>query len=130
MITTKHALRERINAIMKNVHTAVSMAVIVLMMSIAVVGCTFTGAEDDSASASNSSDTAATSFNYYEYALDGRERIDVIAGWLKEDHGFTHVEISDTLGEWINDSDLMNDYEVTDYCLLEMSDGSMLGFIS
>ncbi len=128
MITTKRALRERINAIVKNAHTAVSMAVIVLLMAIAVVGCTFTGAEDDDAS--SSTDTAETSFNYYEYVLDGRERVDVIAGWLKEDHSFTHVEISDTLGEWINDSDLLNDFEVTDFYMLEMSDGSILGFIS
>ena len=128
MITTKRALRERINAIVKNAHTAVSMAVIVLMMAIAVVGCTFTGAEDEDAS--SSTDTAETSFNYYEHVLDGRDRINVIAGWLKEDHSFTHVEISDTLGEWINDSDLLNTFEVTDYYMLEMSDGSMLGCIS
>ncbi len=130
MITTKRALRERINAIVKNAHTAVSMAVIVLMMAIAVVGCTFTGAEDEDVSSSTDSDTAETSFNWYEYDLDGRERVDVIAGWLKEDHSFTHVEISDTLGEWINDSDLLNNFEVTDYYMLEMSDGSMLGCIS
>ncbi len=128
MITTKRALRERINAIVKNAHTAVSMAVIVLMMAIAVVGCTFTGAEDEDAS--SSTDTAETSFNWYEFHPDGRERVDIIARWVKEDHGFTHTEASDILGEWIADSEIIKDFEVTDYYMLEMSDGSMLGCIS
>lgn len=122
MITTKRALRERIEAIVKNARTAVSMAVIVLLMAITVVGCTFTGASSDASSNQHKLDIN-------NFIPIGREKIDAIAHWAEVDHGYTHTDVSETLGEWISNSDIMNEMEVTDYYMLELSEGSLLGVI-
>ena len=127
MITTKRALRERIEAIVKNARTAVSMAVIILLMAIAVVGCTFTGADDPKEA---DSDSYETTVNILDLWPTGREHVDIIARWVKEDHGFTHTDATDTLGEWIHNSKVIEDVEITDYYMLEMHEGSMVGMIS
>lgn len=127
MITTKRALRERIEAIVKNARTAVSMAAVVLLTAIAVVGCTFTGAEDPAESNSGSSETTV---NILDLWPTEREHVDIIARWTKEDHGFTHIDATDTLGEWISNSKVLEGVEITDYYMLEMHEGSMVGMIS
>ena len=123
MITTKRALRERIEAIVKNAHTALSMAALVLLMAIAVVGCTFTGAEDEE------SGTTKSSPHVFSYTPIGSERVEDITHWLKEDYNYTHEDISETLLEWINSSDTLDASCITDYYLQKISDGSMLGYI-
>ena len=128
MITTKRALRERIEAIVKNAHTALSMAALVLLMTIAVVGCTFTGAEDDMDSKVDSG-TAETTPYIAPNTPYGAERIETITRWLKEDYGYTYEDISETLLEWINDFEILDASCITDYYLQKMSDGSMLGYI-
>ncbi len=127
MITTKRALRERIEAIVKNARTAVSMAMVVLLMAAAVVGCTFTGAEDKSGSGESASEEESS----YVFTLlpYGHEQIANITRWLKDDLGLTYEDISETLSEWIESSDTLDSSLVTDYYLQKMSDGSMIGAI-
>ena len=125
MITTKRALRERIEAIVKNARTAVSMAAVVLLTAIAVVGCTFTGASSDA----NDTHTDQRQLDINHFIPVGREKIDAIAHWAEVDHGYTHTDVSKTLGEWISNSDIMKDMPVTDYYMLELSEDSLLGVI-
>ena len=124
MITTKRALRERIEAIVKNAHTALSMAALVLLMAIAVVGCTFTGAEDEA-----ESDAAEASMYVFPNTNYGPERVENITRWLKEDYGYTYEDASETLQAWINDFEALDASCITDHYLQKMSDGSMLGYI-
>lgn len=128
MITTKRALRERIEAIVKNAHTALSMAALVLLMAIAVVGCTFTGAKEEADSQADTSTEETTPYISPNTPY-GAERIENITRWLKDAYGYTHEEASETLLEWINAYETLDASCITEYYLQKMSDGSMLGYI-
>ena len=146
MITTKRALRERINAIVKNAHTAVSMAVIVLMMAIAVVGCTFTGAEDDSATDSDEtmesneivtekvtsvSDYASLSPSELRTTrIAGQEILALMTTWLEKYHDISTEDSTETLKQWIEESETLTPSMVEEVKMIQTSDGCYIGYVT
>jgi len=146
MITTKRALRERINAIVTNAHTAVSMAVIVLMMAIAVVGCTFTGAEDDSATDSNEplksseiiSENATSVSDYASLSLlelhntpiAGQDNLDLMSEWLDKNHNVSTEDATETLMQWLEESETLTPSMVKDVKMIQTADGCYFGYIT
>ena len=118
MITTKRALRERIEAIVKNAHTALSMAALVLLMAIAVIGCTFTGAEEEALTSVKS----PTPYGDHDI-------VENVVGWVSDQYQMDYEDSSTTLAQWLLDSDIDTSI-IQDYYLVEFADNTMLGLIS
>ena len=134
MITTKRALRERIEAIVKNAHTALSMAALVLLIAIAVVGCTFTGAEEEADSSTitpvvNPVSTYAeyTTYEIFSSRIIAQERMDFITYWLAENHEITHESAADTLNQWLGADEKLSSL-IEESNLIQTSDGSYVGY--
>lgn len=137
MITTKRALRERISAIVKNAHTAVSMAVVVLLTALAMVGCTFTGASDDANSAESASDKESIVSKYaslspYELQMTpiiAQDTFDLMTEWLRTYHDISTEDATETLTLWIEESESLTPDMIEDAKMIQTSDGCYVGYI-